>query len=326
MSKRILLTTTSYQDTPGPHHDLLESSGYEIVRERGPLPEEKMLDLAGEFDGFLCGDDAITEAVIEKSGERLKVISKYGIGLDKIDVEAATARKLPVMFTPGVNHTTVAEHTFGLLLGLTKKIFENAVDVHNGAWQAGWKKPVGHEIMGKTMGIIGLGRIGKEVAIRAKAFGMPVIAYDIYWDEVFAETHGVTRCDTMDDVLHQADVVSLHCFLSDETRGMISAKSIAEMRDDVIVLNCARGELVEVDDMVAALKDGSVGGYGADVLDAEPPAADHPLLSSPNCIVTSHIASRTYESVERQALRSTHSLINFLEGDDDYVQANKWDS
>jgi D-3-phosphoglycerate dehydrogenase len=325
MSTRILLTTTSYQDTPGPHHDLLASSGYEVVRERGPLSEEQMLELAGDFDGFLCGDDAITETVIEKSGERLKVISKYGIGLDKIHVEAATARKLPVLFTPGVNHTTVAEHTFGLLLGLTKKIFENAVDVRNGAWQAGWKKPVGHEIMGKTMGIIGLGRIGKEVAIRAKAFGMPVIAYDIYWDEAFANQHGVIRCENMDDVLHQADVVSLHTFLSDETRGMICTQSIAEMRDDVIVLNCARGELVEVDDMVAALKNGNVGGYGADVLDAEPPATDHPLLSAPNCIITSHIGSRTYESVERQAMRATHNLINFLEGNDDYIQSNKFD-
>lgn len=325
MSTRILLTTTSYQDTPGPHHDLLASSGYEVVRERGPLTEEQMLELAGDFDGFLCGDDAITAAVIEKSGERLKVISKYGIGLDKIHVEAATARRLPVLFTPGVNHTTVAEHTFGLLLGLTKKIFENAVDVRNGAWQAGWKKPVGHEIMGKTMGIIGLGRIGKEVAIRAKAFGMPVIAYDIYWDEAFAAEHGVTRCESMDEVLHQADVVSLHTFLSNETRGMICTQSISEMRDDVIVLNCARGELVEVDDMVAALDDGSVGGYGADVLDAEPPASDHPLLSAANCIITSHIGSRTYESVERQAMRATHNLINFLEGKDDYIQSNQFD-
>ena len=119
---RILLTTTSYQDTPGPHHDLLASTDWEITRERGPLPEEKMLELAGEFDGFLCGDDAITEEVINKSLPLLKVISKYGIGLDKINVEHATAKKIPVLFTPGVNHTTVAEHCFGLLLSLTKKI------------------------------------------------------------------------------------------------------------------------------------------------------------------------------------------------------------
>jgi D-3-phosphoglycerate dehydrogenase / 2-oxoglutarate reductase len=324
MTTRILLTTTSYQDTPGPHHELLESRGFEIVRERGPLPESAMLALAGEFDAFLCGDDAITQAVIEKSAPRLKVISKYGIGLDKIDVAYATTQKLPVLNTPGVNHTTVAEHTFGLLLSLTKKIQENAVEVKEGKWVAGWKKPVGHEILGSTMGIIGLGRIGKEVATRARAFGMSVIAYDPYFDESFAAEHGVTRCETMDDVLLGANVVSLHCFLDKNTHGMINAEKIAEMKNGVIVLNCARGELVDTNDIAAALASGKVGGYGADVLDEEPPAANHPLFTAPNCIITSHIASRTYESVERQALRATHNLINYLKGDPDFIQANKF--
>ena len=324
MTTRILLTTTSYQDTPGPHHELLESRGFEIVRERGPLPESAMLALAGEFDAFLCGDDAITQAVIEKSAPRLKVISKYGIGLDKIDVAYATTQKLPVLNTPGVNHTTVAEHTFGLLLSLTKKIQENAVEVKEGKWVAGWKKPVGHEILGSTMGIIGLGRIGKEVATRARAFGMSVIAYDPYFDESFAAEHGVTRCETMDDVLLGANVVSLHCFLDKNTHGMINAEKIAEMKNGVIVLNCARGELVDTNDIAAALASGKVGGYGADVLDEEPPAANHPLFTAPNCIITSHIASRTYESVERQALRATHNLINYLNGDPDFIQANKF--
>lgn len=324
MTTRILLTTTSYQDTPGPHHALLESQGFEIARERGPLPESAMLELAGDFDAFLCGDDAITKAVLQKSAPRLKVISKYGIGLDKIDVAYATEQKLPVLNTPGVNHTTVAEHTFGLLLGLTKKIQENAVDVKNGKWVAGWKKPVGHEILGSTMGIIGLGRIGKEVATRAKAFGMSVIAYDPYFDEAFAAEHGVTRCATMDDVLLGANVVSLHCFLDEKTHGMINAEKIAEMRDGVIVLNCSRGELVDTGAIAAALASGKVGGYGADVLDVEPPAANHPLFTAPNCVITSHIASRTYESVERQALRATRNLIHYLNGDPDFIQANKF--
>jgi len=324
MTTRILLSTTSYQDTPGPHHALLESQGFEIVRERGPLPESAMLELSGEFDAFLCGDDAITRAVIEKSLPRLKVISKYGIGLDKIDVAYATEQKLPVLNTPGVNHTTVAEHTFGLLLGITKKIIENAVDVSAGKWVAGWKKPVGHEILGSTMGIIGLGRIGKEVATRAKAFGMSVITYDPYFDEAFAAEHGVKRCATMDEVLLEANVVSLHCFLDENTRGMINKEKIAEMKDGVVVLNCARGELVETDDIREALVSGKVGGYGADVLDEEPPRAGHPLFDAPNCVITSHIASRTYESVERQALRATHNLINYLSGNPDFIQANKF--
>lgn len=322
MSKRILLTTTSFQDTPGTHQNLLNSQDWEIVRARGPLSEEEMLELAGEFDAFLCGDDAITAAVIDKSLPRLQIISKYGIGLDKINVDYATEKKLPVLFTPGVNHTTVAEHTFGLLLGITKDIQSNAVAVQNGEWVAGWKKPVGNEIMGKTIGILGLGRIGKEVAIRAKAFGMEIIAFDPYFDEAFAAEYGIKRCADMDEVLHNADVVSLHCFLNEDTEDMINAAKIAEMRDNVIVLNCARGELVNTNDMADALKTGKVGGYGADVLDAEPPAPVHPLIGAPNCIITSHIGSRTHESVQRQANRCLHNAINFFAGYEDVLCAN----
>lgn len=321
---RILLTTTSYQDTPGKHHDILAETGWEIVRERGPLPEEKMLELAGGFDGFLCGDDAITGAVIDKSLPTLKAISKYGIGLDKIDVDHATGKKLPILFTPGVNHTTVAEHTFGLLLGLTKKIQQNATDVAAGAWQAGWKKPVGNEIRGKTIGILGLGRIGKEVAIRARAFGMNILAYDPFLDEDFAAENDIAGCPDMDRLLHESDILSLHCFLSPETRDMINAESIAQMRENVIILNCARGELVDSNAMRSALESGRVGGYGSDVLDAEPPAKDHPLIGVPNCIITSHIASRTHESVARQAGMATRNLIALLTGEGEYVQANKF--
>ena len=321
---RILLTTTSYQDTPGEHHGILESTGWEIIRERGPLPEEKMLEIAGNFDGFLCGDDAITAAVIDQSLPALKVISKYGIGLDKIDVDHATANKLPVLFTPGVNHTTVAEHTFGLLLGLTKKIQQNASEVSAGHWQAGWKKPVGNEIMGKTIGILGLGRIGKEVALRARAFGMKILAYDPYPDQDFASNNDITLCSGMDQLTYESDILSLHCFLSPETHGMINEERINQMRQGVIILNCARGELVDKNAMRSALENGTVGGYGADVLDTEPPAQDHPLLGAPNCIITSHIASRTYESVARQAGMATRNLIALLKGEGEYMQANSF--
>lgn len=322
MSKRVLLTTTSFQDTPGTHQDLLNSQDWEVIRARGPLSEAEMLDLSGDFDAFLCGDDSITQAVIDKSLPRLQIISKYGIGLDKINVDYATKKGLPVLFTPGVNHTTVAEHTFGLLLGITKDIQSNAVAVQNGEWVAGWKKPVGNEIMGKTIGILGLGRIGKEVAIRARAFGMSIIAFDPYFDDSFASENGVKRCSSMNEVLNNSDVVSLHCFLNDETEDMINAAKIAEMRDQVIVLNCARGELVNTKDMADALKSGKVGGYGADVLDAEPPAPGHVLIGAPNCIITSHIGSRTHESVQRQANRCLNNTINFFSGAEDVLCAN----
>ena len=318
MNTRILLSTTSYQDTPGSHHDLLESQGWDIVRLRGPLNEEQMLEIAGEFDGFLCGDDDITPAVIDKSLPRLKWISKYGIGLDKIDKEYATSKGIPIGFTPGVNHTTVAEHTFGLVLGLTKKIFESVSYTSKGEW----KRPTGNEIMGKTLGIVGLGRIGKEVAIRAGAFGMNVQAFDVFWDESFAAEHGVKKCPSVAELLSTSDVVSLHCFLDDVTRGMINASSIETMKDGVVIINCARGEVVDTDALVAALNDGKVGGYGADVLDVEPPPSDHPLFSTPNTAITTHIGSRTYESVVRQATKATQNLINYVNGVPPIAQAN----
>lgn len=317
---RILLTTTSFQDTPGRHHDLLAAAGLDIVRERGPLSEARLLELTGEFDAFLCGDDAITRAVIEKSLPRLKVISKYGIGLDKIDVPCATERKIPVLFTPGVNHTTVAEHTFLLLLALEKNLLFHCDSTRSG----GWKRQTGHELLGKTIGIVGVGRIGKEVAIRARAFGMEPIGYDLYWDDKFAAQYGVKRAATLDEIFAAADYLSLHTNLTPETRDLICAASIAKMKKGVIVLNCARGEIVHTADLVAALQSGQVAGYGADVLDQEPPPADHPLLKLPNCVITPHIGSRTFESVQRQATCAVENLTLFLSGQKPHAQANKF--
>ncbi|MEI6494324.1 MAG: phosphoglycerate dehydrogenase [Verrucomicrobiota bacterium] len=317
--KRVLVTTTSFQDTPGSHHPLLESKGYEIVNARGPLPEAKMLELVGDFDGILCGDDAYTRAVLEKCLPRLKVLSKYGIGLDKIDVAAATSLKIPVCFTPGVNHTTVAEHTFGLLLA----IYRNMVAEVNHVKAGNWKRLTGHELAGKTIGVVGLGRIGREVVTRARAFGMDVIGYDLYWDDAFAAQHGVERAPDVDSLIRKSDVITLHTNLTDETRHLINAERISAMKDGAVVLNCARGEIVDNQAIVDGLASGKLYGYGADVLDEEPPPADHPLLHSERAIITPHIGSRTYESVVRQATKSVENLIAVLEGKPPVAQANK---
>jgi D-3-phosphoglycerate dehydrogenase len=317
---RVLLTTTSYQDTPGAHHELLASQNFDIHRERGPLPESRMLELAGDFDAFLCGDDEITQAVLDKALPRLKVISKYGIGLDKIDVAACSAQKLPVLFTPGVNHTTVAEHTFCLLLALVR----NLVDSANAVREGQWKRVTGHEIWNKSIGIVGLGRIGQEVAKRAIAFGMKVHGLDPYWPEAFATENGVTRHETIETMLPEIDVLSLHANLSDSTRHLINAERIAISKPELLVVNTSRAELVHMPDMISALDAGRLGGYATDVLDEEPPPADHPLLKHPKALITPHIGSRTYESVPRQAMRATLNLVNFLNGEKDVIQANKW--
>lgn len=323
---RILLTTTSYQDTPGQHHDVLKASGFEVVRARGPLPEQAMLDLVAQsngLDGFLNGDDLITAKVIDaalNAKTPLKVIAKYGIGLDSIDVKYATSKKIPVLFTPGVNHTTVAEHTFGLIISLAKGFWPHLRSVKSG----GWKRQTGTELFGKTIAIFGMGRIGKEVAKRARAFDMNVKGYDVYWDEGFAQACTVERCTTLEDALHNADVVSLHMNLDDSNRGFINKTRIAAMKKGSIIINTARGGLVVEQDIAEACKSGHLGGYGADVLDHEPPAPGHVFNEIDNIIVTPHIGSRTFESVERQAMRATLNIVNYLNGQPDFIQANKF--
>ena len=315
---RVLLTTTSFQDTPGVHHDLLAAAGFEVVRERGPLPESRMLELAGEFDAYLCGDDALTRAVLQKSLPRLKVVSKYGIGLDKIDVPAATDLRIPVLFTPGVNHTTVAEHTFALLLAAVRNLVVEANHVAAGRWT----RITGNEVCGKTLAIVGFGRIGREVAIRARAFGLRVIGYGNYWDEDFARWHDITRVESFDELLAQADFISLHTKLTSQTRHLIHAGNIGRLRRGAVIVNCARGEILELGALVAALKSGHLKAYAADVLDQEPPPADHPLLGLPNVILTPHIGSRTHESVQRQASCAVENLTRFLSGHPPVAQAN----
>lgn len=315
---RVLLTTTSFQDTPGVHHELLAKTGYEIVRERGPLSESRMMELAGEFDAYLCGDDALTRAVIAKSLPRLRVISKYGIGLDKIDVQAATDLKVPVLFTPGVNHTTVAEHTFALLLAAVRNLVPEANYVARGQWT----RITGTELCGKTLAIVGLGRIGREVAVRARAFGMRLIAYGHFWDPEFAQVNGIRRVDSFEALLREADFVSLHTKLTSETRHMINAGNIGLLRPGAVIVNCARGELVELGALVGALRSKAILAYAADVLDQEPPPPDHPLLRLPNVVITPHIGSRTHESVQRQATCAVENLTLFLSGRTPIARAN----
>ena len=255
---RILLTTTSYQDTPGRHHQVLEQSGFEVVLARGPLPEADMLKLieeSGGVDGLLNGDDEITARFIDAglaAATPLKVIAKYGIGLDSIDVAYATQKKIPVLFTPGVNHTTVAEHAIALMIGASKHFWHHLKGVKDGEWKK--VRKTGNELAGKTLGVLGMGRIGKEVVKRASAFDMACVAFDVYWDDAFAEQHNVKREATMEDVLKVSDVISLHMPATDETRQFINTERIAMCKEGVIIVNTARGKICNRDDIADALK------------------------------------------------------------------------
>ena len=315
---KILLTTCTYQDTPGDHHAILGGTGWEVVCERGPLTEERMLELAGDFDAFLCGDDQISKAVIEKSLPKLKVISKYGIGVDKIDVSFASEKGIPVLFTPGVNHTTVAEHTFALILAVARNLPEAVSRTRAGEWF----RPTGFELWRKKIGIVGLGRIGIEVARRANGFQMGVHGFGNYWPEAEADEFGIVRHPTVGDLAAGVDVLSLHTKLTERSHHLINADVLGRMEDGSVLINCGRGELVDQEAVIAALDSGKLAGYAADVLDVEPAPAGHPLVNHPKAIVTPHIGSRTFESVPRQAVKATRNLINFLTGEGEYEQVN----
>ena len=317
---RILVTTTSFQDTPGPHHDVLANSGFEIVNARGPLSEAQLLELvAGAgFDGLLNGDDKITAKVIDAALPRLKVIAKYGIGLDSIDVAHATSKNLPVLFTPGVNHTTVAEHTFGLMVALAKHFWPHLRSTKAGQW----KRITGSELAGKRLALLGVGRIGKEVAKRAHAFDMTLVGFDPAWDDGVAKQYGIERAASLDAAADGADVISLSMNLNASNKRWLDGNRIAKLKKGALVINTARGGLVDELAIAEACRSGHLGGYATDVLEKEPQIADHPFMQIDNIIVTPHVGSRTNESVQRQGLRAANNLVNFLTGNPDYVQAN----
>jgi D-3-phosphoglycerate dehydrogenase len=311
---RILVTTTSFQDTPGAHHDVLRASGFEIVPARGPLTEAQLLALiAGDgFDGLLNGDDAITARVIDAALPRLRVIAKYGIGLDSIDVAHATARSVPVLFTPGVNHTTVAEHTFGLMIALAKQFWPHLRSTKAGQWQ----RLTGTELAGKRLALLGLGRIGKEVARRAAAFDMQVVGHDPQWDDAFARTYGVVRSPSLADAARDADVISLHMNLGDGNRRWLDHARIATFKRGALVINTARGGLVDEQALADALKNGIIGGAGFDVLTKEPPKEGNVLLDPtlPNFILTPHVAWASQEAMQILADQLIDNIEAFVGG------------
>jgi len=321
---RILLTTSSYQDAPGKHHELLKESGHEIVRVRGPLTEDQMLQLVtcnihgtGGVDGILHGNDQITRQVIENALPQLKCLSKYGVGLDSVDVGAAAEHKIPVLYTPGVNHTSMAEHVFGLMITMTKDLY-----AHIKMMKAGhWHRIFGHELAGKTLGILGLGRTGKAVAKRAVAFEMNVLAYDMFWDEPFVEQYGIKKARSVEDVFKQSDILTLHLLLNQHNRHFLNKSYLDQMKDGAILINCSRGGLVDEADIADACINSKLAGYAADVLEHEPIKAPHPFQKIENILLTPHIAARTYESVERQAVMATENLLRVLRNEKPLARA-----
>ena len=306
---KILLTSTSFQDTPGIHQEKLYSKDLEIDTLRGPVKEADLLPIIDKYDGIICGDDEITRNVIKKGKEaKLKVISKYGIGLDKIDLEAAKDFKIPVTNCPGVNHIAVAEHIIAMLFSYYKNIHLEYNITQKGAW----KRLIGHEVYGKKMGIVGLGRIGKELALRMKALGLDLLVYDPYLDKDFVSQNNIKFVENPEDLILDLDILALTLPLTENSRGMINNTLLSKAHKNIILVNTSRALIVDQESLIASLKNGKIKAFLTDVLEAEPMIANHPLLQFDNVMITPHIGSRTYESVQRQGTMAVDNLFREL--------------
>ena len=308
---KVLLTSTSFQDTPGAHQKLLADQGWDVDTLRGPLGQEILKPIIGNYDAVICGDDEYTEEVLKiGSAGNLKFISKYGVGLDKIDLKAAEKLGIPVTNCPGVNQVSVAEHVLALLLTFEKNIHLQYQTTKQGSW----KRLIGHEIQGKTIGIIGLGAIGKVLATKACALGLKVLGFDLYKDETFlAKNPEVEFAKSTDEIFENSDVISLHLPHTSATERMINTEVIEKkFKRAPILINTSRGMLIDTDDIIEALNAGKIRAYLTDVLAHEPMLENEKLKGVDNVIITPHVGSRTYQSVVRQGTMAVENLIDMV--------------
>ncbi len=306
---KLLLTSTSFQDTPGIHQEKLATANFDIDTLRGPVGEDVLLPIIADYDAVICGDDEYTRKVIKSGSEgKLKVISKYGVGLDKIDLEAAKEFNIPVTNCPGVNHVTVAEHVLALLFTYYKNIHLEHIITQAG----GWHRHVGRELMGKRLGILGLGKIGKQLAIIGQAIGLEIIAFDIAVDPDFVQKQGLLIAESPEKLVEDVDILSLHLPLTDKSRGLVNTELLSHARKKIILVNTSRALVVDQASLYHALETEIIEAYLTDVLEEEPMRKDHPLLKYPNVLITPHIGSRTHESVQRQGMMAVENLFKAL--------------
>src|SRR6266581_4946842 len=292
--------------------DKISERGLEILRQPGwevVTPEKAALEaeLAAADALVVRSATRVTAPLLEQAA-RLRVVGRAGVGVDNIDLDAATRRGVLVMSTPGGNAVSVAEHTFALLLALARHVPRLDAAIHAGRWEKGTS--AGVELRGKTLGLIGLGRIGGEVARRANAFEMRVLAYDPYISERVAQEAAVELVP-LADLLGRSDFVSLHAALSPATEKMINATTLAQMKRGARLINAARGELVEEAALAAALRSGHLAGAALDVFAAEPPR-DSPLTALPSVIATPHVAGSTEEAQEEVGTLIAQQVKDFL--------------
>ena len=313
MMKKVFLTRSIF---PEAIERLLQIAEVEVWSENCPPPLEVLIQKASEVDGMLTMlTDPINANVIQIGKQNhLKVISQMAVGFDNIDVPSATSASIPVGNTPGVLTETTADLAWALLMAAARRVVEGNNEVHQGIWRP-WGPDVmcGRDVYGATLGLIGFGRIGQAMAARAKGFTMKVL-YNQRHRDLDAEKKLGANYVALIDLLQQSDFISLHAYLSPETKGMIGASQFEQMKPGVILINTARGAMIDQEALYQNLLAGRVAAAGLDVSDPEPISKDSPLLSLPNVVITPHIGSASIQTRKRMAMMTVENIEAGLTG------------
>ena len=311
-SCRVLVTPTSYaKDDPRLRTELEAAVGEVVYNPTGrPLSSDDLKELLPGCHAYIAGLDAVDRGALE-AADQLRVIARYGAGVDRVDLEAAKEKGIVVTNTPGANSVSVAELTIGLILALARMI-----PAANAATRAGeWPRLSGVALEGKVVGLLGLGSIGKQVARRLAGFDCVIVAYDPVADEIFARRHDV-KLLSREEVIRQSDFVSLHMPALHQTRGMVDAAFLSQMKPGAFLINTARGELIQEDALLDALQSGHLRGAALDAFAEEPPGADNPLFALPQVIATPHTGAHTDGATNAMGWGALRDCLAVLRGEE----------
>lgn len=308
---KVLIAPATLAEIQSPFIKVLRDAGFELVPNPhgAQMNEDQLLAALKGVKASLAGSEPYTRKVIA-ANPGLRVIARVGVGFDAVDLAAATEHGVAVTIAPGTNHESVAEHTMGLVLALAKNVVAQSNDVHAGRWPRQANLP----LRGRALGIAGLGRIGKAVAIRAASFSMRLLAYEPYPDQAFIDQYGI-KLMPFEQLLAEADFLTLHLPLSVESKHLMNRRSLAKMKPTAFLINTARGGLVCEADLVEALRAGKIAGAGLDVFEEEPPGAKHALYGLPNVVLTPHAAGVDLQSRDDMALSSARSIVALSRGE-----------
>jgi D-3-phosphoglycerate dehydrogenase len=289
---------------------ILRDAGHTVDERFGISPEE-LKTVIGEYEGLIVRSATKVTADILAAAKKLKVVGRAGSGVDNIDVKAAADKKIPVMNTPGANTNAVVELTLAYILALSRHIYTASATMKEGKWEK--KQLTGHEVLGKTLGVIGYGKIGRQVAIKSTCLGMEVVCYDPYVGRDIVDQFGIKLVADMDELLKRADYISVHVPKTPDTTNLIKKAAFQKMKSGVYFINCARGGIVNEADLLWALNEGIVAAAGMDVYESEPPG-DTELIKHPHVMCTPHIGAATTEAQENVGTQIAQQFVDMFSG------------